>query len=143
MVETSPPPARRLSSPTHPSRRWLRLSLHLSDDATTRRVQVILGMTSISPLAGKPVPASLLVNVPRLVTAWVGLTPRRADRRHQGAAKRIDVVATALTAGITVEVLINLDLSVCDAVLASLGSRADCCPSAREGLIRGNVGTES
>ena len=30
---------------------------------------------SISPLAGKPVPASLLVNVPRLVTAYFALTP--------------------------------------------------------------------
>jgi len=29
----------------------------------------------ISPLAGKPVPASLLVNVPRLVTAYFALTP--------------------------------------------------------------------
>src|ERR1700733_15958733 len=29
----------------------------------------------ISPLAGKPVPASLLVNVPRLVTAYFALAP--------------------------------------------------------------------
>jgi hypothetical protein len=53
----------------------------------------------------------------------------------EGAAKRIDVVATALTAGMTVEALINLDLSFAPAVLASLGSRADCSPSAREGLV--------
>jgi hypothetical protein len=53
----------------------------------------------------------------------------------EGAAKRIDVVATALTAGMTVEALINLDLSYAPAVLASLGSRADCSPSAREGII--------
>ena len=30
---------------------------------------------NISPLAGKPVPASLLVNVPRLVTAYFALAP--------------------------------------------------------------------
>ena len=28
-------------------------------------------MNSISPLAGQPAPASMLVNVPRLVTAYV------------------------------------------------------------------------
>ena len=29
----------------------------------------------VSPLAGKPAPRSLLVNIPRLVTAYFALTP--------------------------------------------------------------------
>jgi phosphoglucomutase len=32
-------------------------------------------MTTISPLAGKPAPASMLVNVPRLVTAYYAERP--------------------------------------------------------------------
>ena len=36
-------------------------------------------MERISPLAGKPAPASLLVNVPRLVTAYFALVPDPAS----------------------------------------------------------------
>ena len=32
-------------------------------------------MVKVSPLAGKPAPASMLVNVPRLVTAYYGERP--------------------------------------------------------------------
>ena len=47
----------------------------------------------ISPLAGKPVPRSMLVNIPRLVTAYFALTPdpaiisQRVVIRHIGASR--------------------------------------------------------
>ncbi len=51
----------------------------------------------------------------------------------EGAAKRIDIFATALHAGFTVGEMINLDLSYAPPFLPCLGSRTDCRSPGRPG----------
>jgi phosphoglucomutase len=67
----------------------------------------------ISPLAGQPVPASLLVNVPRLVTAYYALTPDPAVAAQRVAFGTSGHRGSAFAAGFNEAHILAISQAVC------------------------------
>ena len=67
----------------------------------------------INPLAGKPVPASLLVNIPRLITAYFTLVPDAGIAAQRVAFGTSGHRGSALAAGFNEAHILAITQAVC------------------------------